>query len=257
MKGNASFAQWDVVLFVWNDIISVKTADHLFAAAIEEEDTIRAYAQASAQVPSKVFPPLTLEPIHPQYCSISYNYVGIAACELPNVDPPTDSKGCCIRCQSGRNCSKVGSESHSWFGEPMIICNCQDKRSPQLEITVYGYQDVWFRDCSRGWDRLQQGVVEVVKFEGGRVHYLLHQPVVRFDKDTTRLRRVWCLSKRVRALFQWLPLHGSKSRPEDPWHSPQIQIEPGSTYWRSGKGFPHDFSCGLWQTSWDSYGLRM
>ena len=33
----------------------------------------------------------------------------------------------------------------------------------ESEIRVYGYQDVWFRDCSRGWDRLQQGVVEVVK----------------------------------------------------------------------------------------------
>ena len=50
-------------------------------------------------------------------------------------------------------------------------------------------------------DQLRQGIVEVVKdpaqFEGGRVHYLPHHPVVRLDKDTTKLRVVYDASAKV------------------------------------------------------------
>ena len=50
-------------------------------------------------------------------------------------------------------------------------------------------------------DQLRQGVVEVVRdpaqFEGGRVHYLPHHPVIRLDKDTTKLRIVYDASAKM------------------------------------------------------------
>ena len=44
-------------------------------------------------------------------------------------------------------------------------------------------------------DQLESGIVEIVSdpahFDGGRLHYLPHRPVVRVDKDTTKLRIVY------------------------------------------------------------------
>ena len=50
-------------------------------------------------------------------------------------------------------------------------------------------------------DQIRQGIVEAVKdpaqFEGGKLHYLPHHPVVQLDKDTTKLRIVYDASAKV------------------------------------------------------------